>query len=293
MMKLGTWLSAAVIVVGTAFGASAKTVNDTSNVVFIVDESGSMSGEHNFLKDVVTSLDSALAAAGVTTRSYGVVGFGASFSNPGSPRTLTDFVSAEDAKTAMSGLRLNGGTEDGYTGINHALDNLSYASGAAINYVLVTDEDRDNVDNALTYGSVYKDLADRKILLNAVVNARYNSDGGYALGIDSTGEAYVADGSGGFTRSTGGVAVSGSGSTISNYVQLALDTGGAAWDLNQLRAGGNTAMSFTQAFLDIKVEEITTQPTDPSPVPVPAAFPLLLGGLGVMGAIGRRRRKNG
>lgn len=289
-MKLGTLLGAAVIAVGTAFGVSAKTVNDTSNVVFIVDESGSMSGEHAFLQNVITSLDSALMTAGVSNRSYGVVGFARSGN---SPRLLTDLTDVASAQTALGGLVTSGGTEDGYDGIDYALNNLSYDSGAAINYVLVTDEDRDTVKPALSYGSMLSALTDRKILLNAVVSARYNSDDGYALGIDSTGEAYVADGSGGFTRSTNGVATSGYGSTVSDYVNLALATGGAAWDLNQLRAGGNTAMSFTQAFLDIKVEEITTQPTDPNPVPVPAAFPLLLGGLGVMGAIGRRRRKNG
>lgn len=287
-MQLKSVIGAAILAVSTAFGASAATVNTTSNVVFIVDESGSMGGEHAFLKNVIEDLDSALGAAGVINRSYGVVGFGASAS---SPRTLTDLTDVTSAKTALGGLVTSGSFEDGYDGIDHALNTLTYSAGAAINYVLVTDEDRDVAKPGLTYGTILNDLKKRNILLNAIVNARYDSDGGQALGIDSSGEAYIADGSGGYNLSTNGVATSGSGSTVNDYVSLALATNGAAWDLNQLRSGGDLAKSFTQAFLDIKVAEITTQPTDPNPVPIPAAFPLLIAGLGAMGVAGRRRRK--
>jgi hypothetical protein len=43
---------------------------------------------------------------------------------------------------------------------------------------------------------------------------------------------------------------------------MALATGGAGWDLNQLRAGGLTSDSFTKAFTDIKVKEIVEQTPD-------------------------------
>lgn len=289
-MQMKHIFGAAAIVVSSAFAVSAATVNTTSHVVFIVDESGSMSGEHSFLQDVITNLDSALLAEGVINRSYGVVGFGASFTNPGSPRMLgTGLTDATTAKANLGGLVLNGATEDGYSGIDFAISSFSYTPGAAINYVLVTDEDRDNTNNSLSYGSVLASLTSRNILLNAVVNAQYRVGTTPALGLND-GEAYVADGAGGFTTSTGGSVVNGAGTTVSDYVNLALATGGAAWDLNQLRAGGQSALSFTNAFIDIKVDEITTQPPSPSPIPVPAAFPLLLGGLGLMGVVSRRRR---
>ena len=64
---------------------------------------------------------------------------------------------------------------------------------------------------------------------------------------------------------------------------MAHATGGAAWNLNKLRAGGLTATSFTAAFIDVKVEETIVN------TPAPAALSLL--GLGLLG-MGMRRRRN-
>jgi hypothetical protein len=73
-----------------------------------------------------------------------------------------------------------------------------------------------------------------------------------------------------------------------NYIDVALGTGGAAWDLNALRAGGDSALSFGEAFIDIKVSEIISQPpSNPAPIPLPAAGWLLLAGLGGLGALRR------
>ena len=81
-----------------------------------------------------------------------------------------------------------------------------------------------------------------------------------------------------------GGGVSGDGGTLAEYVALALDSGGAAWNLNLLRAGGDTAAAFTAAFVDIKVGEIISQPPT-GQVPIPAAAflfaPALLGFLGL------------
>jgi hypothetical protein len=116
------------------------------------------------------------------------------------------------------------------------------------------------------------------------VNQGFTCGGAAALGVAKDGAntiGFVANGSGGYTQCTGTINL-GTGSIKTNYVDLALATGGAAWNLNLLRAGGFTADSFTAAFIDWKVEEITNQ------TPLPGTLALL--GIGLVG-LGAVRRK--
>jgi hypothetical protein len=253
----------AALSVVTARGAT------TADVLFVIDESGSMSGEHAWLGTMVTSLDTQLGLAGVTGNRYGLIGFGNGLGGgANSGRTINVggglFGTAAQFATATGSLVTSGSTEDGYAGINFGLNNYAFRGGAAVNVILVTDEDRDNSNAALTFASTLAALNGDGALLNAVVNGSFRtSSTAVALGHDSDSNAYVANGLGGFTIGAAGSAT-GTGTTIADYYNLALATGGAAWDLNQLRAGGNTGVSFTKAFVDVKVQEIVVQP-----VPVP------------------------
>jgi len=270
--------------------AQATSINTTSNVVFLVDESGSMRTEHAFLKDIIGDLDTGLDTAGVTDRSYGVVGFGDSNIDP---RVISDGILDDATQTLaeFDNLKLDGGTEDGWAAIDFALSAFNYASEAAINFILVTDEDRDNTDAALSYSSILSALKSRNILLNAVINNPFGSDSnssGDALGIDSDGTAYIADGTG-FTTDIDAFIGNGAGTTEDDYAKLALETGGAAWDLNKIRAGGDVAEAFSSAFVSIKVREISTQPPS-GEIPLPAGAWLLLSGIGGLAALRRRKK---
>lgn len=265
-----------------------------ADIGVIVDESGSMGGEHAFIGPAMTSLEAELNALNIGTGSdfnqYGLVGFGST--NP-APIGISDagrgndtFMDVADFNTATGNLVLSGGTEDGYAGINYYLNNYALRTGsAAQNVILVTDEDRDNWDTSLSFASILQDLSDVNALLNVVVNATFaeTATGARLLGIDAEGFGYLADGFGGYTQVAGYTITGGSGSTVADYVDLALATGGAAWDLNLLRAGGLTSDSFTAAFVDIKATEIQEQ------VPVPAPIALL--GLGLVGLTAMRRRR--
>jgi RHS repeat-associated protein len=167
---------------------------------------------------------------------------------------------AQQLSATAHSLQTIGGFEDGYDGIDVGLNHDGFRPGAAINAVLITDEDRDTLDPGHDFASTFTELDSRAALLNSVINGQLRDGSNrVALGVDSTGTAYLADGAGGFTTATGGHVSSAFVNTKADYIDLAWAVGGAAWDLNQLRAGGVTAESFTKAFVQIKAHEIEEQ----------------------------------
>ena len=286
MRQFITLAAAAFMSLG-AVGAHAAT---TGNIIFLVDESGSMGGDQAWLAGMVGDLDAAMTTAGVTA-TYGVVGFGAT-SPEVAPHTHQALADATTTAASLGSMDTSGGLEDGWAAMAYALTAFTFDAGAAINFVLVTDEDRDNVGgiySTLTYASLLADLQAMNVTLNAVVDANYQCNGAGAdlIGMDDSGTGYAADGGGGYTTCTTAAAYDGYVTTIADYVNLAIATGGAAWDLNILRSGGLLATSFTNAFIDIKVEEIVTTPGG---VPIPGAVWLMAGGLGGLAALRRRKK---
>lgn len=234
-------------------------VNGFADVFIIVDESGSMSGEHNWISELVPALESGLLELGVgNTESnlYGLVGY------ERSPRFLSSdnelMVPIDNFSALTQQLRLGGGYEDGYRAMYDTLDSYPIRASSAKNLILITDEDRDG--SVPNYDTMKSKLIDENIILNSVVNSNfYCEDGASAIGISADGIGYVADGQGSYYLCSGAYAQGASGSTIRDYVDLAIETGGAAWNLNFLRSGGIRAQSFSKALVDIKIKEIIEQ----------------------------------
>ncbi len=221
-----------------------------ADIILLVDESGSMSEEHTWIPMMIELLDKALMDVDVglsTPNRFGVVGFGDDCNEDNAlGRVILNsaqqqFSVADNITDFTRNLNVGGRKEDGYSAINVALDGYSFRD-VAKQFILITDEDRDVLQENLTRDSIRVLLENAGIRLNSAISEEYEADGSRALGIDSSGNAYVYDPS---IRSSfrviegSGVPVQDSayGSTNTDYTQLALELEGAAWDLSQLRQG--------------------------------------------------------
>ncbi|XP_062505324.1 uncharacterized protein LOC134182022 isoform X2 [Corticium candelabrum] len=237
-----------------------KVVPDPSgkacvDVVFLVDESGSMMDEHEWLKSTVPKLERRLSdisiGAGLLKNRYGLVGFGRELKNlalgPGAVIPVgTDssgMGSDKELVVALEELRSDGVFEDGYAAIGMALDQLTFRSSCALQFILVTDEDRDIFNATTNYNYTLAWLRRAGATLNVVADQAFFNSDEKLLGINFRDNGFIQVAKT-YTKMAGASVGKGYGSTFRDYVQMALATDGAAWDLNRLRRGGYTATAF-------------------------------------------------
>lgn len=245
----------------------------TLDMVVVIDESGSMSGEHNaFIGTYVRNLDNLLNEQSVSLNQFGLVGFGgATYTAPGTNEAGReeglDFYrhfnlsldpdqvwgSAEEFHSITSQLVTTGGTEDGYRAIDYTLRHYDFRPTAGSAIMLITDEDRDNdtrnLDtdhlpagmSQLDKSYIQDQLAQYNTVVHAVVAQRFTDlDGNTAIAVvgadPETGYAYVKDASGVIIKVQGYLLVPTWDTTQADYTELALASGGTAMDIDGLRS---------------------------------------------------------
>ncbi len=269
------------LTIGAGFTPDGQSMKDTLNVgitldpgagstpyvdvIVVMDESGSMGYVQQFTEQMIPQLDAALIAAGIGdgtlgVNQFGLVGFGgSSFANP--PGTPTHeaahthllngnlWGSSTEYVTAAQTLVTSGAREDGWDGIQYALDNYSLRPDAAKFIILATDEPRSLVNPNVTYNSVLANLQSEGVILEGILGTYIrDANNQMALALDADGTAYIEDGNGGFTSSAGGSFWYG-GSTITDYANMVFATDGLVGDISQIGQGGNTSTSFATAMI--------------------------------------------
>lgn len=152
------------------------------------------------------------------------------------------------------------GREDGWLALAKVLEQRPAQQPGHL--LLITDEDRDNVDQEIDQATLLNTLYQRNLVLDVVAPVRLQcADGRSALGMTSKGIGYVATKTGTFEMCTGAAIESAMGTTVADYVTLATASGGSVWDVMVLARRGHSrealqpvieamAQSYTSAVLN-------------------------------------------
>lgn len=248
-------------------------------VAFVVDESGSMRGEHEWLRSTVETLETNLQRRNIgrlRQNEYALVGFG--HKDDADPTRERGKVlmgdsgcgSAQDLRNALDSMFVDGRLEDGYSAISTALAGIPCLQqprppNTACQVILATDEGRD-ILTPWVFQTILEQLRRYDCVLNVVVweqmrgRATESSPWVRALGVSEGTGAVIAQDNDQFVIVPHGIAFKDSGheDTHEAYVELAAATGGAAWDLDMLRTE-RYRQSFTNGFIEVKIQEIERQ----------------------------------
>ena len=238
-----------------------------------MDESGSMQEAHEFIRVLTPLLQEEFenAGFGVGNREnqFALVGFGRNMDPGREGVVLTQLTSVEGLVNASRNLMLDGVFEDGYSGIQVALDEINLRNDTSRIMILATDESRQMLAGKedLTRQVILQELWQERFILNAIVSQGFLYDSSdnfsFAFGLDINRTAYTFDPNSpnDFMSFPNGIRHPdpsfSEGSTYEDYVKLAFMLGGAAWDINQIQMTEDLSVPFINAFSEVKVTEVS------------------------------------
>ena len=319
-MKLSTYIASAVAAAGFAFAGAANAAPIKTDIVFMIDATGSMSGEINGVRNGFSSFVSGLNSAAVDAR-FAVVVFG------GQAELTLDFTSdttvAQNSLNAItigasSGVQNNHNVNPeaglevirqvlGAAPISTLANNnipqdgiLNFRSDARKNLILVTDEDADaafHVANRIAGESGEPAAgAAEQAEVNATATAVIQNNA-YLNMLINIGDAPSAFQYGDYTKdvSDANLLNFDPTATLNNLLADAVtDTSLQAQVLNAgliartFNVNGANNANFVNNFFNAKLEEIVNDPGTPNDIPLPGAVFFLLTGLAGIAAAKRR-----
>ena len=248
---------------------SGSAVSAAADIIFVVDESGSMFQAQQWIRTIAPLLETALQDNGVgvgnVRNQFALVGFGQGDSETISGTVISQLTSVDGFVATTHKLHANGTVEDGYSAIQTAVNEIDLRSGPNMVHImiLVTNEDRIVIKN-LAKDGIEEQLRGAGFVLNVVVSQRFEYGDGdeefpqLAFGMDSNGTCYSYDSSYNVIHpSCKAVNLFVAKNTYEDYIQLAYNLQGSAWDIRPISDSNSAILEkILQLFVDIMVEEV-------------------------------------
>jgi hypothetical protein len=170
-MGINRLLASSVLCVSALFALTPQAqATISTDIIMMVDESGSMADVQMNLRNNIGLFASILSAGGIDAQ-YGLVGYG---NMSVVPHMLVDLTTPAAFEVAAGHLVASGGTEPGYDAIAFWLNQFSFRPTALKNLIIFTDEPSNGDTTSLAYADTL--LTNTGALFNAVLRYQNTID---------------------------------------------------------------------------------------------------------------------